>query len=368
MIRSIQLPFYAKLCFILVSLICFGYIFCAGKDIITPVLMAFLFSVLLLPIFTFLHHKLKFPRHIAAACCILLFAACIVGILVFISYQVSYIANDFDTIKKNANTFIIEIHKFIKDSFHVSIGEQKKYLSNVTIDTVKNGNASASIGSVIISISDLLLDCTIIPIYTFLFLLYKDHFILFLAKLIAKKNHLILKNILSQIRASIKNYIMGLILEMIVVSILTGLGLFIIGVKYFILLGLITGILNMIPYIGILIAGIITLLASLSGTPEISAVLGILIVNLIVQLIDNNLIVPLIINSKVEINAFVSIIGIIVGGAAAGIYGMFLAIPLLAIIKIIFDRIESLEAWGYLMGNHMPRKFIWRVKRVKTEN
>ncbi|MFZ0596136.1 MAG: AI-2E family transporter, partial [Flavobacterium sp.] len=292
--------------------------------------------------------------------------AFIVGILVFISYQVSDIANDFDTIKKNANTFITDIHRFITKSFHVSIGEQKKYIDTVAKDSVQNGKAT--IGSAILSITDLLVDCTIIPIYTFLFLLYKDHFILFLAKLVDKEDHATLKGILSQIKVSINNYIVSLILEMIVVSVLTSLGLWIIGIKYFILLGLITGILNLIPYIGILIAGIITVLASLTGSAEMSVILGILIVNVIVQLIDNNLLVPLIINSKVEINAFVSIIGIIIGGASAGISGMFLAIPLLAILKIIFDRIESLEPWGYLMGNHMPRRFTWRIRKMKVEN
>ncbi|MBF4505066.1 AI-2E family transporter [Flavobacterium sp. JLP] len=366
MIRTIQFPFYAKLSLILVSLICFAFIFCIGKDIITPVLMAFLFAVLLLPLFTFLNTRLKFPRHLAAAICVLLFASFIAGILFFISYEVSDMANDFETIKKNTNVFITEIHKFVKENFHISIGEQKKYLDNVTKDSVKNGGGT--IGSAIISITDLLLDCTIIPIYTFLFLLYKDHFVLFLAKLISKENHAALKDILAQIKVSINNYIISLIFEMIVVSVLTSLGLWIIGVKYFILLGLITGILNLIPYIGILIAGIITVLASLTGTPDTSIILGILIVNVIVQLIDNNILVPLIINSKVEINAFVSIMGIIVGGAAAGISGMFLAIPLLAILKIIFERIESLEPWGYLMGNHMPKKFTWRVRRAKIEN
>jgi len=275
-------------------------------------------------------------------------------------------ANDFDTIKKNANTFIIEIHKFIRENFQVSIGEQKKYLDTVTKDSVKNGQAT--IVSSIISISDVLLDSTIIVIYTFLFLIYKEHFKLFLAKLIRQENHPVLKDILSQIKVSVNNYIVSLIIEMIVVSVLTSLGLWIIGIKYFILLGLITGILNLIPYIGILFAGIITVLASLTGSADTSVILGILIVNIIVQFIDNNLLVPLIINSKVEINAFVSIMGIIVGGAAAGIAGMFLAIPLLAILKIIFDRIESLSPWGYLMGNHVPRNFKWRIRRNSVEH
>ncbi|WJS93741.1 AI-2E family transporter [Flavobacterium johnsoniae] len=366
MTRPITLPFYAKLAFILVTLICFAFIFCVGKDILTPVLLAFLFAVLLLPIFTFLNTRLKFPRHLAGIICLLIFLSVIIGILVFISYQVTNMANDFETIKKNANSFIIDIHKFIRENFQISIGDQKKYLDNMTKDSVKTGQAK--LGSFIISISDVLLDSTIIIIYTFLFLIYKEHFKLFLAKLVRKENHPVLVDILSQIKVSINNYIVSLIIEMIVVSVLTSLGLWIIGIKYFILLGLITGILNLIPYIGILVAGIITVLASLTGSAEFSMILGILIVNVIVQFIDNNLLVPLIINSKVEINAFVSIMGIIVGGAAAGIAGMFLAIPLLAILKIIFDRIESLAPWGYLMGNHVPRKFRWRAKKATAEN
>lgn len=363
---ALKLPFSARLTCILLSLICFAFIFYIGKDIITPILMAFLFAILLLPVFSFLNVRLKFPRHLASIICVLLFVSVIISVLVFISYQVTDMANDFETIKKNVNSFIIDIHKFIKDSFNISIWEQKKYIKDAAKDTVSNG--TSSIGSAIISISDLLLDSTIIPIYTFLFLLYKDHFILFLSKLTAQENHLILKDILSQIKISINKYIVSLLFEMIIVSVLTSLGLWIIGVKYFILLGLITGILNLIPYIGILIAGVITLLASLTGTAETSLVLGILIVNIVVQLIDNNILVPLIINSKVEINAFVSIIGIIIGGTAAGISGMFLAIPFLAILKIIFDRIESLEPWGYLMGNHMPKRFMWKTRKTKLEN
>jgi predicted PurR-regulated permease PerM len=114
MTQTIKWPFYAKLSLILVSLICFAFIFCIGKDILTPVLMAFLFAVLLLPVFTLLNSRLKIPRHFAALFCVLLFASCIVGILVFISYQVTDMANDFETIKKNANSFLIDIHNYIK--------------------------------------------------------------------------------------------------------------------------------------------------------------------------------------------------------------------------------------------------------------
>ena len=214
----------------------------------------------------------------------------------------------------------------------------------------------------------MILDITLIPIYTFLILLYRTHFMVFFTKLFRKEYHPKLQEVLSQVKKAVQSYISGLIIEMIAVSVLTSIGLYIIGVEYFILLGLITGIVNLIPYIGILIAGILTILASLTGTPDVTLIMGVIAVNVVVQIIDNNILVPIIINTKVQINAFVSIIGIIIGGGIAGIAGMFLAIPILAIIKIIFDKIDSLEPWGYLMGDNLPKNFIWRHNKKDQNN
>jgi predicted PurR-regulated permease PerM len=183
---------------------------------------------------------------------------------------------------------------------------------------------------------------------------------LFFSKLIKKEYHPKLQDILSQIKVAVKSYIVGLIIEMIMVSILTTVGFMIIGVKYAILLGIITGILNLIPYVGILFAGVLSIVASLTGSPDLSIIVGVIVVNIIVQLIDNNVLVPLVVSSKVQINAFVSIVGIIIGGAISGISGMFLAIPIIAILKVIFDRIEYLEPWGYLMGDDLPKTYTWR--------
>lgn len=361
MSSTIKFPFYIRLSFAMISLISITFILYIGSSVLIPMLLAFLLAVLLLPIVHLLNSKLHFPNVLSSTIAVLLFVVLIIGILLFISYEISDIANDFDRIRKNVTIFINEIQQYIRTSFQVSLWEQRKYIDDVTQDSVKKGKET--IGTTILSITDTILDITLIPIYTFLILLYRTHFILFLAKLFRKEYHIKLQNILSQIKGTVQSYISGLIFEMIAVSALTSIGLYFIGIKYFILLGIITGILNIIPYLGILVAGVLTILSSLSSTPEISLIIGVIVVNIIVQLIDNNILVPMIINTKVQINAFVSIIGIIIGGQIAGIAGMFLAIPILAILKIIFDRIESVEAWGYLMGDNLPKTFIWRTKK-----
>jgi predicted PurR-regulated permease PerM len=305
----IKIPFYVRLTFSLVSLIAITYIFYMGKSVLIPILLAFLFAVLLLPMVHFLNSKFRFPHVLAVSITVILFVSLIIAILAFISYQISDIASDFEDIRKNINLFITDIQRYIRTNFHVSIWEQRKYLEDVTQDSVKKGKET--IGTTLMSVTNTLLDITLIPIYTFLILLYRTHFILFLTKLFRKEHHPKLREILTQIKGSVQSYISGLIIEMIFVSILTSLGLYIIGVPYFILLGIITGILNLIPYIGILVAGILTILSSLTGTPELSIILGVIGVNVVVQIIDNNILVPLIINTKVQINAFVSIIGII---------------------------------------------------------
>jgi predicted PurR-regulated permease PerM len=331
-----------------------------GQSILTPIMLSFLFAILLLPIDLFLNKKIRLPHTLSVSITVIIFICFFVSVIGVLAYQISDIATDFDKINKNANIFITDIQKQIRTNFNVSLWEQRKYMSDVAEDSVKKGKET--IGTTLLSVSGTLIDLTLIPIYTFLILLYRTHFIMFLVKLFKKEYHSQLREILGQIKASVQSYISGLIIEMIFVSILTGAGLYFLGLKYFILLGILTGILNLIPYIGIIIAGVLTIIASLTTTPDISIIIGILVVNAIVQLIDNNILVPLIISSKVQINALVSIVGIIIGGALAGIAGMFLAIPMLAILKIIFDKTENLEAWGYLMGDDVPKTFIWKIK------
>lgn len=357
MTETMKFPFYAKLAFTLLSLISILSLLYFGRGIILPVMMAFLFAILLRPVAEFFRSKLRFPHVIAVIMAVLLFLVLVIGVFSFISWQISDIANDWGKIKTNFSIHLTNFQDMIRHNFNLSNREQAKLMDDATKDSMQSGKQI--VGSTLMSVTDMLLNLTLIPIYIFLILLYRTHFIKFLAKLFKKEHHEVLKDILCRIKISVQSYIVGLLLEMLTVAVLTTAGFMAIGLEYAILLGVITGILNLIPYIGILFAGVLSIIASLTTTPDLSIVIGIIVVNIIVQIIDNNILVPLIVSSKVEINAFVSIIGIIVGGALGGISGMFLAIPILAILKVIFDRIEPLKPWGYLMGDDLPKTFVW---------
>src|SRR5205085_10412767 len=112
------------------------------------------------------------------------------------------------------------------------------------------------------------------------------------------------------------------------------------------------------PYVGGLIAILLPILMSLVTTDSFSSIIAIVISYLAIQFVDNNFLVPRIVSSKVQINALVSIIVVLLGGLLWGIPGMFLSIPFIAILKIIFDRVDGLKPWGRLLGDEVPAEHI----------
>lgn len=329
-----------------------------GSAIIFPLLMALLLAVLLRPIVHFFNTKLHFPNIIAIGFTLLIAISILTSLILFMSSQISEFMTDLPEIKRNLNEHIVKIQRWVSQTFGLSYSEQETYLEN----TVSNSNVIST--SSVSSLTNMLLYIVLIPIYTFLILTYRSLLLGFLLKLVPKKDIENLQEILVKIKSVIRAYIVGLLIEVIIVAFLTSLGLWIVGVDYFIFLGVMTALLNLIPYIGIIVACTISAFIALVGSTDPTIMIGVVIVNVIVQFIDNNILIPKVVGSKVSINALTSMVGVIVGGSLAGISGMFLAIPVIAIIKVIFDHTPSMQAYGYVMGDDIPKSFDWTKIRL----
>jgi len=352
-----KLPGYAQFTLILFSLCLLLTIIYLGKQILVPIMLALLFSILLNPTVNFLNGKWKIPNVVAVLFSIIILFAFLAGIMLFIYWQISDISHEWPMIKRNFNIHIRNIEGWIQQTFHVSRFKQEQYIEEKAMESMNEGNL---MGNTLSSFSNTFASLILIPLYTFLILLYRKLFINFLLQIVNPKNEAKLIDILVNIGSIVQNYIVGLIIEMIIVASLTAGGLMLLDVRYAILLGVITAILNLIPYIGILCAAIITIVAALINTTDPSIVVKIILMVWAIQLFDNNFLVPKIVGNKVKINALVSIIGVIVGGTIAGVAGMFLALPTIAILKVIFDRIDSLKPYGYLMGDDLPKSIKWK--------
>ncbi len=146
-------------------------------------------------------------------------------------------------------------------------------------------------------------------------------------------------------------YIIGLLIEMLVVFALNSTGFLIVGIQYAFFLALVAALLNLIPYIGMLVANIFCMVITFVLSESGYDVLWVGAILAVVQFIDNNFLMPLIVGSKVKINALATLLGVLVGGALCGISGMFLSIPGLAVLKVIFDRVDSLKPYGLILGD-----------------
>jgi len=318
-----------------------------------PLLMAFFMSIVLLPVYRFLVRK-KFPKSLAIFLALLLMIIVTSGIIFFIMTQIKPVINDFPTIKQNILSHINAFSKWFSEKTNISTEQQSKFVteqSQKLLDSTGKflGGAAGSVGSVLIFFG-------LLPIYIFLMLLYKDILVKFIYLWFPPDQHPKVREALSESESIIKSYIVGLFIQITYITVLLGGGLLIMGIPHALLIGVIFAILNLIPYIGALFGNIIGVLLTLSSSPELSDVITVLITIAIVQFLDNNILMPRIVGGKVRVNALASLTGVFAGSALAGIPGMFLSLPLLAVSKVVFDRTEHFKQWGVLFGDKLPEK------------
>jgi predicted PurR-regulated permease PerM len=209
----------------------------------------------------------------------------------------------------------------------------------------------------------------LLPIYTFLTLYYKDTIKKFFVELFKNSDDEKVVAILHACTHVSQRYITGLLIETSIVFTLNVIGFLILGIKYAVFLALFAALLNLIPYIGILTANVFCVLITLITSENPVDALWVAGILAVVQFFDNNIGMPLIVGNNVRINALVTIIGVLVGGALCGIPGTFLAIPGLAAMKVVFDRVESLKPWGILLGDESPepKKSIKSLKVLRRK-
>ncbi len=345
-----NIPFYLKVSQILLALIAFLFIMFIGQEIILPILFASIAAILLNPVVNFLYGK-NINRMIAILIAILVAAILLLAIIYFFSSQIAEFGNEFPKFKQKFSDLYHQLVIWISHIFNLN---QDKITNWIEKTKDKGINSSKSlIGPLVITIGGLIMLLIVMPVYVFLILLYKPLFLEFIKRLFPREKHTFISDVLNQSKTLIQSYLLGLMIETGIIAFLNSIALLALGVESAVLIGVAGAFLNLIPYIGGVIAIALAIIMAVTSQPPIYALWVFLIYNLI-QFLDNHLIIPKIVASKVNINPFISIIVVLIGGTLWGIPGMFLSIPLTAIVKIIFDRIESLKPFGFLLGNDIP--------------
>lgn len=348
MIINKDAPLYVKLGFqfLVIFFICF--FINVAQNILIPFAFAILLSILLLPVVIFFEKRglgKVFPIAIA-----LLFALIFIfGIIYFLSSQIASFVQDVPSIKEHLNDHFLALQGWIKNKFHISFSEQNVYL-NEQAERLKEGGTTY-IRSTFFSITEIVLVFILLPIYSFLLLYYRAHIKRFLFTVFRDEYGPDIQIVISKSKIMVRSYMVGLVIEMVIVAFANSAGLLILGIRYAIFFGVMAAVLNIIPYVGMFTATLFTVLVTLTTSDSTSDLIWIIIIFYGIHMIDVNILMPRIVASRLRINALISILGVIIGGALTGISGLFLSVPAVAFIKIMCDQIDSLKPWGQLMGD-----------------
>jgi predicted PurR-regulated permease PerM len=357
-----SMPFLVKLVLVLLSIFGLGYLAKLGQTILAPLLFAFLLAILFLPFANFLERKLKFNRTFSTITSVLVMILILIGISTFFVDQLSSFSDDWPSLEKQFQKTFDELQTWVYNTFNVKPSKQIKYINEGTGKVLSS--SAAFIGGALLFFTSGLGFLFFSILFFFFILSYRKLLYNFIIEVFHDDHYEQLTEIISEIQNIIKQYITGLFFQIILVSFITSIVLSVMGVKYALLIGVLAGILNVIPYLGIFSATFIACLISFS-TGGATQSLYVLIAFVAIHAIDGNIILPLVVGSKVKINALFSFLAILIGERLWGISGMFLSIPFLAIVKIIFDKIKTLQPWGKLIGEEEKENNDRNVENIK---
>ena len=355
------IPFYAKVALIFIGLFAFVYTMYIGQRIIIPILYATITAILLNPIVNFLVAK-GINKLMAISIAVLLAIMIILCICYIISSQLTMFSETYPQLKEKFTQTSTDIEKWASGKFNIRQNKIATWVKENEGGVIDN----IAIGEIISEAGRMAVVGMLIPVYVFMILFYKTLLLEFIRKLFRTEHHIAVTEVLTNTKKIIQSYLVGLFFEMIIIAVLNSAGLLLLGIDYAIILGITGVLLNIIPYIGGIIAIALPMIIAFVTKDSLTSSVLVFCVYIFIQFIDNHYIIPSIVASRVKLNALISVIVVLIGGALWGIPGMFLSIPLTAIIKVIFDHIDSLKPWGFLLGNIVPTATKFSFIRQKT--
>ena len=330
-----------------VLLIVGGYFLFAGlihaSGFLIPLSFAALLSMLMLPIVNRIE-RWGLGRGWSALVAILLLLGLLTGIFFLISEQISSMADDWPQMKDKIVPKINDVKQYFEKKTGIIISDPLETLKNNSTQLFTS--AQKYFSRVMSATGNLLL----VMVYLFFMLLYRSKFKKLLLDLSPAHKEDDMQDVITRSAEVAQSYLLGKTILIIILGVLYGVGFLIIGLKYAVLVALIAAILTIIPYIGNIIAGILTLgMVSLTGG-GMTDVLGVLGVFAITQFVESYILQPYIVGHEVNLNPLVTIVVVVAGGFVWGIPGMMIAIPLLGIVKVIADNAEDMQPYGRFLG------------------
>ncbi|AKD04646.1 AI-2E family transporter [Pontibacter korlensis] len=338
------------------------FVLVEAREFLYPVFMAILFSYLLYPVENMLEGW-GLPRILANFIIVIAAMALFVGALILLYKQLTSFMGDFPSLQEEAMKNLDRLQHSIDEHFGSTSPDNEHWLQMQVSNALEfSGNF---LRDILMATTGTVAKIGLMPVYIFLILYYRNKFENFIYRQLPPARHPRAKQIIDEISNVTKHYMAGVVIVILILCVLNSTGLYLIGVEYALLLGIISAFINFIPYFGTLIGGAVPLLYTLMVQGDPNKALMVLIFFLAVQFTENNILTPNITGSKVNINPLFTILSIIVGGMIWGLPGMFLAVPYLGMFKVYCNYNESLSGWSYMLGTEGTEEHALTLGKIK---
>ena len=324
-----------------------------GRSVIIPLVFAGFIAVLFSPVSTWLENKLRFPRWLASLICLILALTILGGIITFFSTQTSNFSSDLETLGASINKLIADLGAWVNettgdsdmiqlDTFEEALGALLQNNSNMITDGLAQATAS-------------LIQLMLFMTFVVSFLIYRDELLKFMLKSIKGEESQV-RSMILKVKEVVRNYIIGIFLVILVLAFFNSIALLVMGIEHAIFFAVFAAVLNIVPFIGPLVGSLLPAIFALVMKDSLWYPFGVLLYFIVIQSFESYLITPNIVGRKVSINPMFTILAIFVGNMVWGVAGMILFIPFTAMLKQIFDEVDSLKPYGYIMGGMGPEK------------
>jgi predicted PurR-regulated permease PerM len=341
----------------------FGILVCAILYFAKQVLIPVAFSVFFAMLFTSLSNRMEragVKRIFTALISLLIIVTVAAGIGALVYSQARKLAEELPEMEKKIETFKGKAQDYIGRKLNIPKEKQETLIKKQL--NAMSESAGSAVKEFISGFAGLIGSAVMVLMFTFLFLYQREKYESFFIQLCDKTPPEEAKKLIHKISKVSQGYLTGRALSVLIFTVLFTSGFLIIGLKNAFLLAFVAALLTIIPYVGSIVGGLFPFAVALITEDSTSVAVGALAVIVIIQGIDNYFIEPYIIGGEVNISGFFTILILLIGGLLWGVAGMVLFLPMLAVVKIIFDAIPEFNAYGYLIGDQKEKKPSERLK------
>ncbi|HXA00527.1 MAG TPA: AI-2E family transporter, partial [Cytophagaceae bacterium] len=298
---------------------------------------AALLSFLLLPV-SDRFERMGMGRIISILICILIIMTVISG-LVFVFYsQVMAFIENLPSLESEGREKFHTVLRFIESATNISYQTQKEWISEMNQDFSIN----KWIQNIFFATTSLFLNLGLIIVYIFCFLYYRNKVLTFFISLFSKEHNQQAKEVMLKIRKLSSRYFSGVLTVIAILGTMHSIGLLLLGIEHAIFLGYLASMFSLVPVVGTMIGSTIPFLIALLTKQSLWYAAGVAAIFSFNLFMESQVLTPLIVGSHIRINPMAVIIAIVIGGFIWGPIGMVLFIPLVGMLKIVSDNVESL--------------------------